>query len=208
MHKLFSSLALMAALAAPVAAHADTISGFVSANGTDSFTPNTLTFDTAAVSGQLSGTFATYLTDGNPISFLPGALPYINGTNNIAIGGSVPLFTTSEKGATFTYNLATYSASYIVGSAATPGCTAGTCLDVTGTGFFTATGAVTGTSNTADFLFTTQYAPGMASPVITTFSASTSVPASPSAVPEPSALMLFGSGALGLAGLVSKKFKA
>lgn len=204
MFKFVSALALVAAFAAPVASHADTISGFISANGTDSFTSNTLTFDSAVVAGQLSGTFATYLTDGNPVSFLGGNLPYINGGTNTAIGGSVPLFNTSENGATFTYNLTSYSASYINGSSATPGCTAGTCLDVTGTGFFTASGAVNGSSPSADFLFTTQYAAGVASPVVTTFSASTSV----SPVPEPSALMLFGSGALGLAGMVSRKFRA
>lgn len=202
MFKFVSALALVAAFAAPVASHADTISGFISANGTDSFTSSSITFDSAVVAGQLSGTFASYLTDGNMISFLPGALPYINGGTNSAINGSVPLFTTTENGATFTYNLTTYSASYIVGSSATPGCTAGTCLDVTGTGFFTAMGAVNGTSSSASFLFTTQYAPGMASPDITTFSASTSV------TPEPSALMLFGTGAMGLAGIVRRKLRA
>lgn len=207
MHKLVSSLALLAALAAPVAAHADTISGFVSSVGTDSFTPNTLTFDTAAVAGQLSGTFATYLTDGNPISFIQGNLPYTNGMNNVALGGSVALFSTTENGVTFTYNITNYSASYITGSPTTVGCTVGSCLDVTGTGFFSATGALNGTSGPANFLFTTQYA-AVGAPPITTFSASADAPSVPSAVPEPSALMLFGSGALGLAGLVSKKFKA
>lgn len=202
MFKFVSALALVAAFAAPVASHADVITGFVSANGTDMFTSNSLTFESAQVAGQLSGTFATYLTDGNPVSFLGGNLPYINGGTNTAIGGSVPLFTTTENGATFTYNLTSYSASYITGSTATPGCVAGSCLDVTGTGYFTASGAVSGVSAPADFLFTTQYAPGMASPVITSFSASTSV------TPEPSALMLFGSGALGLAGMISRKFRA
>ena len=204
MFKFVSALALVAAIAAPVASHADVISGFVSANGTDSFTSSTLTFDTAQVAGQLSGTFASYLTDGNMISFLPGALPYINGGTNTAINGFVPLFTTSENGATFVYNLTSYSASYITGSSSTPGCTVGSCLDVTGSGYFSASGAVSGMSAPASFLFTTQYAPGMSSPVITTFSASTAV----SPVPEPSALMLFGSGALGLAGMVRSKFRA
>ena len=203
MFKFVSALALVAAMAAPVAAHADTITGTVSAYGTDVFTASTLQFDSAQVAGQLTGTFATYLTDGNPITFIAGALPYINGGTNTAINGVVPLFTTIENGAIFVYNLTSYSANYIVGSSTTVGCTVGSCLDVTGSGYFTAAGAVNGTSAPASFLFTTQYA-GTDAPPVTTFSASASV----SPVPEPSALMLFGSGALGLAGMVSRKFRA
>ncbi len=47
-------------------AHADSISGFFSATGTDIFTTSTITFGSAQVAGAIGGTFATYLTDGEP----------------------------------------------------------------------------------------------------------------------------------------------
>ena len=197
---------MVVATAAPVALHAAPITGFFSANGTDSFTSSTITFDSAQVAGALGGTFATYLTDGNPINFLSGALPYHNGPNTPPnppfTTGTVPLFTTSEGGETFTFNMTDYNAGYI--TTGINGCTSGsTCLDVTGDGFFTATGPTSGTSGPAVFSFTSQYVPGQTVDSITTFSASTAV--TPSAVPEPSTLALLGSGVLAMAGVVRRR---
>jgi hypothetical protein len=75
---MLKRLAVLAALAVSSVsvAHADSISGFFSATGTDAFTSSTITFSPGSVvAGAIGGTFATYLTDGNPITFLSGALP-------------------------------------------------------------------------------------------------------------------------------------
>lgn len=206
MRKLLSTLIVVAAFAAPLTLHADPISGFFSATGTDSFTSSTITFNSAQVAGDIGGTFATYLTDGNTISFLPGALPYNNGPNTPPnppfTTGTVPLFTTSEGGETFTFEMTNYDAGFITDGS--NGCTSGgTCLDVTGNGFFTATGPTSGTSGPASFVFTSQYTSGQPLASITTFSASAT--AVPSAVPEPSTLALLGTGVLAMAGLVRRR---
>src|ERR1700722_1396208 len=125
--KLLSALLVVAAFTAPLNLHADPISGFFSATGTDSFTSSTITFDSAQVGGAIGGTFATYLTDGNTISFLSGALPYNNGPNAPPnppfTTGTVPLFTTSEGGETFTFNMTDYNAGFI--TTGINGCTSG-----------------------------------------------------------------------------------
>lgn len=190
-------------LGSVLAAHADPITGYFSASGTDTFTSSTITFGSAQVAGAIGGTFATYLTDGTAVTFLPGALPYSTGFN-LAPGGSVPLFSVTQNGETFTFNLTDYTAGYITDGS--HGCAVGgACLDATGNGFYTGAGALSGTSSAASFTFTSQYVPGQPQNLFTSFSASSSATPLSAPVPEPAPLALVGTGLLAACGLVRRK---
>jgi hypothetical protein len=206
---MFKRLVVLTALAVSSAAvaHADSISGFFSSTGTDSFTSSTITFTpgSSVVAGAIGGTFATYLTDGNPITFLSGALPYTQGANTPPGNVPIQLFSTTEAGETFAFDITGYNANLVTNGSL--GCTTGsTCLIVTGDGFFTGTGAVTFTNTPATFLFTSQYVPGQAVGTVTSFSASASAVPVANPVPEPASLALFGTGLLGVVGIARRKF--
>jgi hypothetical protein len=213
---MFKRLAVFSALAIGTAsvAHATQISGFFSANGTDTFTSSTITFNpngalgnanNSTVVGAIGGTFASYLADGNLITFLPGALPYHNGFNTppnppFTLGFVPNFFTVTGSGVTFSFNLSSYMAGLITDGS--NGCSVGgECLDVTGTGFFTSSDPTLTPSGTATFTFTSQYVPGQTLATLTSFSASTSAPP----VPEPASLALVGSGLLAAFGFARRK---
>lgn len=180
MRKFLSALVLVAAIAAPAALHASPITGQFSIDGTVTNTGSELDFvpGTAKTGmGTQTGTFAALLTDNELLT---------SGSTKIVFS---PSYT---GGGFFTVGSLTAVIDTLV---ATNFVLNGTPITAfSGTATFSAAGY-----DTTDgvFSFSTQ-ANG---PV--TFSA-TGIANSP--VPEPSTLALFGTGALGLGLLVSKRF--
>jgi hypothetical protein len=168
-------------MAAPVALHATPISGQLSIEGTVVNNGSVLTFvPGTSFTGYYTqtGTFATLLSDHEAITSGPSTISFTPYVPGSAVIGITPLTITL---------LSLVDTQFMLN---------GSVIDAfSGSASFAAPGYDT---TMGIFSFSTQ----ASGPV--TFSATGL--ASP--VPEPSTLALFGTGALGLAGLVSKKFIA
>jgi hypothetical protein len=184
MFKLFASLALVAALATPAALHASMMTGQFSIQGsvTTDATNHTLTFIPSTVETGFdtqTGTFATLLSNNEPATGGTAVINYDPYTAGSAFIVIGPL--------TGTIDSLTETTSVVNGH---------TVYAFSGMGTLEAAGY---DITPASFTFSTQ------DTGVVTFSATT-IAGSP--VPEPSTLALFGTGFFGLAGVVSRKFRA
>jgi hypothetical protein len=181
MKRVFALLTLVAAfILAPIALHADTLmTGQFVVNGTVQNVGTTLMFDPGTLKTGVGTQTGTFAT------ILTDNLGFAGGTANIPYNPYAP------DSATFFLGPLTIALDSLNET------TVGSTLNFTGVTTLSATGFI----NTLANLTFSVPASG-SSP----FSATFAVPAAP-AIPEPSSLALFGSGALGLAGFAARKFR-
>jgi hypothetical protein len=178
MNRVKMILAVTAMLTASASfAAADTISGILNITGSDSYTSGgAITFDNPAeVAGGSTGSF-TFFTAGTMFNINP------NGS-----------FTVTENGET-----ASFVVTSVTSDTVSPMSGGGTILTALGTGTFTMSGIVNGTG-LATFIDTSQSLAGVNQ--LTSFSASTDVVPTP----EPSSLILLGTGLLSSAGVLVRR---